>query len=144
MLYDDRLEGRISVTRFDLKNAETKRELELVNEKLSDLDSGSLRDPLEYARRILELGQKASGSERKLFLQSVLSNCTLRESKLAPTFSEPLAILADTNARWRQSGCVSTDLSAVSLFWYPRRDSNPSFRLRRPALYPTELQGHCD
>ena len=27
------------------------------------------------------------------------------------------------------------------LRWYPRRDSNPRFRLRRPALYPTELRG---
>lgn len=26
--------------------------------------------------------------------------------------------------------------------WYPRRDSNPCFRLRRPTLYPTELRGH--
>ena len=25
--------------------------------------------------------------------------------------------------------------------WYPRRDSNPRTRLRRPALYPTELRG---
>ena len=26
--------------------------------------------------------------------------------------------------------------------WYPRRDSNPRTRLRRPVLYPTELRGH--
>ena len=25
--------------------------------------------------------------------------------------------------------------------WYPRQDSNLRFRLRRPALYPTELRG---
>src|SRR4029077_21164256 len=26
--------------------------------------------------------------------------------------------------------------------WYARRDSNPRTRLRRPALYPTELRAH--
>ena len=27
------------------------------------------------------------------------------------------------------------------ILWYPRQDSNPDIRLRRPSLYPVELQG---
>jgi site-specific DNA recombinase len=53
VLYDDRLDGRITTSRFDLKEAEIRRELELVEEKLASLENASLQDPLEHARGIL-------------------------------------------------------------------------------------------
>ena len=131
LLYDDRLESRISTSRYDEREAGNRRELELVEEKLDSLDSDTLKDPLEYAKGIIELAQnahslfvKAQSVEKKLFLKSILSNCTLRESKISPVFSQPYAILADTNAKWRASGAVSSDLSAVHSLWHPEQDSN--------------------
>ena len=131
VLYDDRLDGRITVTRFDQKDAEIRRELELISEKLSSLETSTLRDPLSTARGILELNQsagrlfvKAPNNEKKPFLENLLSNCTLREGTIKPALQYPFDLLQDTNIAWKASGAVSTDISAVHSIWYPQRDSN--------------------
>ncbi|MCD4707517.1 MAG: recombinase family protein [Candidatus Sabulitectum sp.] len=131
VLYDDRLDGRIDVTRYDSKSAVIKREIELIDENLSSLESSSNYDPLATAKGIIELAQhagtmflKASASDRKQFLRSVLSNCTLREGKIKHQFNEPYALLHDTNTRWKAYRAVSDDLSAMDSFWHPERNSN--------------------
>ena len=131
VLYDDRLDGRIDVILFDRKSADIRREIELIDEKLSSIDSSVAYDPLAFAKGILELTQnagnmflKAPSSDRKQFLQKVLSNCTLSESRIHPKFREPFALLYDTNTRWKASGAVTSDLSAVRSFWHPEQDSN--------------------
>ena len=139
VLYDDRLDGRITVTRFDEKDAEIKRELELVEEKLESLESSSPVDPLESARGILELSQnahrlfvKAPADEKKQFLQNMLSNCTLQAGSIRPELRQPFDMLYDTNAVWKASGAVSSNREAVHTVWRPQRDSNPCYRRERP------------
>jgi len=131
LLYDDRLEGRISAMRYDEREALNRRELEEVDEKLSTVEIDSLEDPLEYAKGIIELTQSAQSlflespiEDRKPFLQDLLSNCTLRDSRINPTFAYPFGLIADTNALWKSSGAVSGDLSAVHSVWYPETNSN--------------------
>lgn len=131
VLYDDRLDGRITVSRFDVKDAEIRREIELVEEQLSDLEASALRDPLKHAKGILELNQsaarlydKAPKAEKKPFLENLFSNCTLRAGSIQPELRYPFNILADTNATWKASGAVSTDISAVRSHWYPEANSN--------------------
>jgi len=130
LLYDDRLEKRISTERYDEREAENRRELELVEEKITSLDSDSQHDPLEYTKGIIELSQNAYSlfvtaptSEKKLFLKSILSNCTLRESRIAPSFSQPFALIADTNIAWRDSNALSSDSLAMHSFWHPKPNS---------------------
>lgn len=116
VLYDDRLDGRITVTRFDEKDAEIRRELELVEEKLDSLEVSSPVDPLESARGILELSQnahrlfvKAPADEKKQFLQNMLSNCTLQAGSISPVLRQPFDMLYDTNSVWKASGAVSSN-----------------------------------
>jgi len=131
ILYDDRLDGRIDVNKFDSKSAHIKREIELIDEKLSSLETGSNYDPFSTAKGIIELAQlggsmflKASACDRKQFLKSVLSNCSLREGKIKHQFNEPYALLHDTNTRWKAYRAVNDDLSAMHSFWYPKPNSN--------------------
>ena len=131
VLYDDRLDGRITLTRFDLKDAENRREIELIDEKLSTIEASSMLDPLTRAKGILELNQSAGrlfvdapNAEKKPFLENLLSNCTLSSGSIKPELQYPFDILHDTNAAWKASGAVITDISAVRSCWYPEQDSN--------------------
>ncbi|MCK5034421.1 MAG: recombinase family protein [Candidatus Sabulitectum sp.] len=131
VLYDDRLDGRIDVIVFDRKSAEIRREIELVDEKLSNLDSSYVNDLLSNTKGIIELSQKAnrlfltvSGSEKKQFLKKLLSNCTLDHGTVKPEFTYPLGVLFDTNTKWKASGALSSDLCAVHSYWHPGKESN--------------------
>jgi hypothetical protein len=131
VLYDDRLDGRINVTLFDSKSAEIRREIEIIDEKLSSLDSSHYRDLLSNTKRILELAQSAHSLfltapalERKQFLNNLLSNCTLDHGTIKPKLIYPLGLLFNTNAKWKASGAVSSDISAVHSFWHPETNSN--------------------
>ena len=126
VLYYDRLDGRIDLTRYDRIYAEVKREIELIDEKLSSLDSSKNYDPLGTVQGIIELAQhagsmflKASASDRKQYLKIMLSNCTLREGKVNHQFSEPYELLYDTNVKWKAHKAVSGDLSALDRFGTP-------------------------
>ena len=131
MLYDDRLDGRITVAKFDEKNTEIRRELEHIEEKLATLDSSSLHNPLSTARNSIELSQKAlsqfvksTGTEKKQILQKVLSNCKLSHGVVIPEFRQPYGILHDTNVAWKASGAKITDQNALHAFWHPKANSN--------------------
>lgn len=131
VLYDDRLDGRITVIRFDQKDAEIRRELDVINEKLSFLEASAIHDPLSTARGILELNQsagrlfvKAPNNEKKPFLENLLSNCILNEGTIKPSLQYPFDLLYNTNIAWKSSGAVSSDISAVHSVWYPKQDSN--------------------
>ena len=126
VLYDDRLDGRITVIRFDQKNAEIRRDLEVINEKLSSLETSILLDPLSTAKGILELNQsagrlfvKAPNNEKKPFLENLLSNCILSEGTIKPSLQYPFDLLHNTNIAWKASGSVSSDIYAVHSVWYP-------------------------
>jgi len=131
LLYDDRLEGRISTERYDDRKVDNQRELELVDEKLETLTLDSFEDPLEYARGIIELGQRADSlfltapaDEKKLCLKTVLSNCTLQENRISPQFAKPLDRIADTNAIWRGISDVNKDQNLIHAVWHPKPNSN--------------------
>ncbi|MCK5036617.1 MAG: recombinase family protein [Candidatus Sabulitectum sp.] len=133
VLYDDRLDGRITLTRFDLKDAENRREIELIDEKLASLEASAILDPLTRAKGILELNQsagrlfvKAPNAEKKPFLENLLSNCTLESGSIKPELQYPFDLLQDTNIAWKASGAVSSDISAVRSFWHPKPNSNSS------------------
>lgn len=126
VLYDDRLDGRIDIILFDRKSAEIRREIELVDEKLTNLDSPNLKDALSNTKGIIELAQKAnrlflrvSGREKKEFLKKLLSNCVLDHGTVKPEFHYPLGVLFDTNSKWKASGAVCSDLCAMHSFWHP-------------------------
>lgn len=131
VLYYDRLDERIDLTRYDRIYAEVKREIELIDEKLSSLESSKNYDPLGTVQGIIELAQhagsmflKASASDRKQYLRIMLSNCTLREGKINHQFNKPYALLHDANAKWKAHKAVSGDLSAMESIWHPKANSN--------------------
>jgi len=131
VLYNDRLDGRITVIRYDQKDAEIRRELELVEENLSELEASAMLNPLTKVKGILELNQSAGrlfvtapNDEKKAFLENLLSNCILEHGSIKPELRYPFDILHDTNAKWKGSGAKITDISALHSFWHPKPNSN--------------------
>ena len=131
LLYDDRLEGRISASRYDDRNVANKRELDIVKEKLETLNLDDIVDPLEYARGIIELLQNADSlfvdsdvDEKRYYLENVLSNCTLKKYQINPVLAEPYASIAVANAKWKSSGGVKGGAAGMCSVWHPLENSN--------------------
>ena len=53
-------------------------------------------------------------------------------------------MIVDTKKVYDEKKAAGASPDSLLELWYPRRDSNPCFRLRRPTLYPAELRGHLD
>ena len=100
------------------------------------------KETLELAKSASRLFSDAPGDEKRQFLRDVISNSVLDGDGLRVEFLQPFGLIADTNDAWREKKAAGFDSSDLHLFWYPRRDSNPCTRLRRPVLYPAELRGH--
>jgi DNA invertase Pin-like site-specific DNA recombinase len=131
VLYDDRLDGRIDVIRYDSKSAEIRREMELIDEKLTSIESSSYHDPLATAKGILELTQNAHSlflsapaAEKKQLLQRLLSNCTLANSTIKPELKYPLGLLYHANIAWKSRKAVSSSHLAIHPIWHPEQNSN--------------------
>jgi len=131
LLYDDRLEGRISASRYDDREAANRRELKQVEEKIETLSPDTLIDPLDYARGIIELGQSAESlfveaavDEKRDLLQRVLSNCTLMKSQIYPEFAKPFDVIAVANAAWRGGGGSGGGSDRMCSCWHPVANSN--------------------
>ena len=131
VLYDDRLDGRITVSVYDEKAAEIRRELELIEEELSSVDETANLDPLSTAEKIIETLQEApelylrgDALQKRTLLQNLLSKCSLTHGTIQPEFPYLIGIVHDTNIAWRASGAVSTDNTALHSFWHPVANSN--------------------
>ncbi|MGH7554588.1 MAG: recombinase family protein [Longimicrobiales bacterium] len=114
--YDDYLEGRISEGFWTRKSTEWESELATIDTELSRL-SGSTPAYTAAAEKILELAKTAhsryleqDSAERRLLLDSLLSNCTFDRGTLCPTYVKPFDLLS----QGRKTGN-----------WRGGRDSNP-------------------
>ncbi len=149
VLYEDRLDRRIDIVRFDELDSQYKRDIQQLDVQIGNLESSEYENILASAKRILELSHNAHSLyltapivEKREFLRDLLSNCTLSDGIITPTLEEPFNKLLLTNMIWKKNKVENSDFSDLRSVWYPRRDSNPCFRLRRPTLYPAELRGH--
>ena len=128
--YEDKLEGRIDEAFFQRKRAEwedqraaAQRELE----RLTLADDSSLDLGLrvfELANRAYDLYIEQQPSERAKLLEVLLSNCTMTDGELTPTYRKPFDILVDL-ANESQGGSSKNDPDGGGCQeWHPRGDSN--------------------
>ena len=97
LAYEDRLNGVISPEYWKSMNERLVREQEGITAELSRLQSLN-RINLERSSEILELAQAAYSlyirqnlQEKRKLLDTVLSNCLLKDGTLYPTYRKPFA-----------------------------------------------------
>ncbi len=100
VIYDDRLNGEITVERWKEKQAEILNEQQGITDNIAKLKSEGTRyreiysNLLDLACRARALYEKKSPAQRRMMLKQLFSNLTLKEKKLIPVFVEPLEKLA--------------------------------------------------
>jgi site-specific DNA recombinase len=100
LIYEDKLDGKITEELWQRKHAEYKQELKQVEESLRQHQKGKL-DYVENGIKILELARdahsrylKESDLEKRRILNFTLSNSTLKAGKLSYTYTLPFEMIA--------------------------------------------------
>ena len=147
-MYEDRLDGRISTALFERKAEEYQARMAEIYADIAAHEH-SIETDYEEAINVLELVRTASErfgemppAKKRALLQSLLSNCTWKAGELTAMYREPFGAIADANREYSERKAAGAETDSLRPIWYPRRDSNPCTRLRRPVLYPAELRGH--
>jgi site-specific DNA recombinase len=99
-LYDDRLDGKISMEFWEKKQSEIKQEQEAVLQQISKMKSEEAKyfeiwlNILDLATRAQEIYEKRNPEERRLLLSHIFSNMELSDEKLNYTLKKPVEALA--------------------------------------------------
>jgi site-specific DNA recombinase len=114
-LYEDKLDGLIDAALYQKKAKEGQERLELLNAQLERVQTAG-ENQMKLGFTILEIAKdaypeflKRNVQEQAQYLKIVLSNCTLKDGKLTPTYKKPFDVLAEGD---KNEGN------------YPRSDSN--------------------
>jgi len=108
LIYEDKLDGKISEELWLRKHEEYKTEMNHIENSLAQHNRGNL-NYIESGTRILELAKRAypqyckeTPLEQRRILNSLLSNCTLKDGKVEYTYQEPFDLIAQgvKNAKW--------------------------------------------
>ena len=100
VLYDDRLDEKISPERWELKQKEITNEQATIQEQIQKLKAEEAKyfeiwlNIMDLARRAREIYEKRSPEERRLLLTHIFSNLMLNDGKVLPTLKKPVAVLA--------------------------------------------------
>jgi site-specific DNA recombinase len=143
ILYEDRLDSRISSFQYDQKHQEIKSEQETITNKLGTIDNHFLTI-LEKGINILDLSQNAteiykskSDDERKCLLRNLFSNLRLNDKFLEVECTPLVKAIAKRvrKEKWiinnferpKNSELTDTEIlkRTVSPLWLGMRDSNP-------------------
>ncbi len=134
-LYDDKLEGLIDKDFYLIKAKETRQQIEETTSHLERLQNAS-DEQMALGLSILELAKDAhslfetmDAIEQAKLLRIVLSNCTLKDGKLSPTYKKPFDVLAENPQNER---------------WYPVGESNPCRLREREPLSATFVRHRVD
>lgn len=108
IMYDDRVDGRLSPQKYDLKVKEAEAEQSELIAKLGGLD-GDYMAKLEHGINVLELSQHAADiylskedPDRRALLRDIFSNLSLNGQTLGYTYSPLAAAIADKSEKQRQ------------------------------------------
>jgi site-specific DNA recombinase len=100
IMYDDRVDGRISPEKYDQKVKEAEDEQKSITSKLGNLDEGYMAQ-LERGISLLEISQHAAeiyaskpDSERRALLRDIFSNLSLNGQTLGYEYSPLVAAIA--------------------------------------------------
>lgn len=125
-LYEDKVDGVVSVEFFKRKSAEWDAEqtriLRAIDEhhaaNHSYLNEGVKL--LELAKRAYSLYEKQKADEKRKLLSFVCSNSTWREGRLTINFRQPFDMIAVTNAAWIEEKAAGSDSGDLRSIWLRR------------------------
>lgn len=137
VLYDDRLDSRISTEVWEQKQKEIVDEQAAIIEQKKQLKSEEARyfevwlNILDLARRAREIYERRSPDEKRLLLAHIFSNLMLKDEKVTYTLTAPIQVLAKR---------VQQRIDAEKSFEPAKRGSkkgkSDSFESLHPALLP--------
>ncbi len=109
VLYDDRLEGRISPEMYDRKALECRNQATALEQRIEELRAGAPArvqgaiDLMELASRAADLFVVQPPHEKQAFLRMVLKSAAWRHGELQTQFEEPFENLRRSNQQIRRT-----------------------------------------
>ncbi|MCB9805591.1 recombinase zinc beta ribbon domain-containing protein [Candidatus Nomurabacteria bacterium] len=100
VLYNDRLDERISLNMWEIKNKEIVGEQEEIQNQIKKMKTEEAKyfeiwlNILDLARRAREIYEKRSPEEKRLLLNYIFSNLTLKDKKVIYSLTKPVEVLA--------------------------------------------------
>jgi site-specific DNA recombinase len=153
VLYEDRLDGRISVNQYDKMQKDASNEQKMIAKKLDEFEEDYLAI-LEKGINILDLSQKAAAiyeskndTDRRAILRDLFSNIRLNGNLIEVERTPLVAAIANkvkkekelrnTFEQTIQNKITEEEFVAgtVSPLWLGMRDSNPRSRDQNPLPY---------
>ena len=116
ILYEDRLDGRITVTEYDEKAKNITQQMHDLDDELVKLEQGSdgaemtVSNLLKLAANVDELFKSSKPAVKNRILRLVVPNLKIQQKRLNFNLLEPLATLADLDSH---------------SVWCPKWDLNP-------------------
>ncbi len=154
LMYEDRLDGRISVHQYDKMYNEASNEQKIIDKKLEDFEEDYL-SILERGINILDLSQKAAqiykskpDDDRKALLRDLFTNLRLNGSLLEVEYTPLVNAIAkkvrkEKELRNNFERSINSKLTeeefvkgTVSPLWLGRRDSNPRMPVPKTGALP--------
>ena len=141
VLYNDRLDGRISPTFYDQKAAEIHGQQQAILRKIEEITS-SEPAPVQEAVDFMRLASNAAalfvqqdGHEQRRLLRTLLKSAAWQNSELRVEFEEPFQTLRDSNRLSKTKDEEIGMKKPETEIWLPGMDSNHDSRLQRPLSY---------
>ena len=100
VLYDDRLDSRIPLEIWEVKNKEIVGEQEAIQDQIKKFKTEEAKyfeiwlNILDLARRAREIYEKRSPAEKRLLLGYIFSNLMLKDKNVMYSLSKPVEVLA--------------------------------------------------
>ena len=130
ILYDDRLDGRISTSFFDDMTEQLKLELSEVEQKVHNLTQAN-HNHIEEGIQIIELARnatmtysRANMSQKRTLLKFLLSNFSFEDGKLTPEWRKPFDLLSLMRDEFNKK-IDKTQENVFCPLEYTQRESNP-------------------
>ena len=130
VLYDDRLEGRISPEMYDRKAQECQKQATAVARRIEEIHAHTPA-PVQNAIDLMELTSRAADlfsiqppQEKQAFLRLILKSASWRHGELQTQFEEPFENLRLSNQLSRSKHGANGAGTAQDQIWYARVDSN--------------------
>jgi site-specific DNA recombinase len=130
LAYEDKLEGKINHSFFQRKQSQWQQEqgrIEAEMERLSEADKTYIETAvqvIELAKRAYDLYIAQTPQEQRLLLNLVLSNCTLADGRLTPTYRKPFDQFVLWPNQVIKENAAPDGSEAARSKWLPLLDSN--------------------
>ncbi len=129
-MYEDRLDGRVSLDQYDAKAAEWRKSQDELNRSIAEhrqanrsyLDEGVVL--LELAQHAVDMYVTHSMDEKRKLVGFVCWNSMIYSGVILPNYRQPFDILADTNRKQQRTQTTSGEKSGLRPIKLRRQDLN--------------------